>query len=336
MESALRDARVAAGLSQAALAAAAGVSRQAVGAIEGDRHRPSVDAALALARAVGRSVEDLFGAAPAACEPVLGAPLADGSAILAAAVGERVVYAPAAGALAFEGWPHANAVLEDGRPRLLPGADLGALVVVGCDPALASAAAMLPPGGPQRVIALAGSTATALDALRGGRAHAALVHNLPDRLPEAPAGALRLHVARWRVGVACRGRRAPSLAELCERRARVVQREPGASSQRAFAAALAASGAPAPPGPVVSGHLEAARRVADGAAAGVTMEPAALRFGLAFGALEEHVAELWVDPRWRAHPAVAALGNVLRSAAFSARVGLVGGYELDGCGGERG
>jgi DNA-binding XRE family transcriptional regulator len=60
--SALREARTGAGLSQEALAAAAGVSRQAVGAIEAGRHRPSVDAALAIAAAVGRSVEELFAA----------------------------------------------------------------------------------------------------------------------------------------------------------------------------------------------------------------------------------------------------------------------------------
>src|SRR5829696_4001053 len=117
----VREARRAAGLSQAAVAAAAGISRQAVGAIEADRHRPGVDAALAIARAVSRPVEELFAAPPAAAEPVLGTPLPDGSAVLAARVGDRVVYGPAAAAHAIAGWPPANAVLEDGRPRLLPG-----------------------------------------------------------------------------------------------------------------------------------------------------------------------------------------------------------------------
>ncbi|HEY1276484.1 MAG TPA: helix-turn-helix domain-containing protein [Thermoleophilaceae bacterium] len=328
----VREARLAAGLSQGALAAAAGVSRQAVGAIEAGRHRPSVDAALAIARAVGRPVEELFGEAPACAEPVLGAPLPDGSPVLAARVGDRIVYSRATEALAFEGWPLANAVLEDGRPRPLPGGDLDALVVVGCDPALGSAAALLPASGSRHLVALSGSTAGALEAMRHGRAHAALVHNRPGRLPSSPPGVLRLHLARWRVGVASRGRRARSVAELCDRRVRVVQREAGASSQRAFASAVAAHGGPAVAGPVESGHLEVARRVAGGAAAGVTMEPAALRFGLAFRELESHVAELWIDPRWRAHPGVEALGEVLRSQAFTTRMALVGGYELSHCG----
>src|SRR3954454_19572418 len=160
----MREARIEAGLSQGALAAAAGVSRQAVGAIESGLHRPGVDAALAIAADVGRSVEELFGAAAGRPVPVLGPAAADASAVLAARVGERVVYAPASEALAFEGWPRANAVMEDGRPKVLPGADLDGLVIVGCDPALGLAANLLPNAGPRTMIALSGSTGRALQA----------------------------------------------------------------------------------------------------------------------------------------------------------------------------
>jgi DNA-binding XRE family transcriptional regulator len=328
----LREARAAAGLSQAALAAAAGISRQAVGAIEAGRHRPSVDAALAMAAAVGRSVEDLFSPARVQSVPALGDPVAEGAAVLAGRVGGQIVHAGTDRALAFEGWPRANAVLRDGRPQPLPGDDLDGFVIVGCDPALGLAATLLAGAGPRRVIALSGSTTTALDAMRAGRAHAALVHGPQDGLPARPRGTLRIHLARWRVGVAQRAVRPRSVAELCERRVRVVQREPGASSQKAFASAVAAGGGRPPGGPVASGHVDVARRVAHGAAAGVTMEPAAISCGLAFEPLETHVAEVWIDERWREHPAVAALGELLRSAAFTTRLDLVGGYELDACG----
>jgi len=331
----LHEARTVAGLSQAALAAAAGVSRQAVGAIEAGRHRPSVDAALALAAAVGRSVEELFAPAPSSCEPVLGRPAAEGGAVLAARVGDRLVHAPAEDALAFEGWPRANAVLRGGRPMPLPGGDLDGLVLVGCDPALGLAAALLPSGGPRRLIALSGSTAAALDAMAAGRAHGALVHGPQARLPSSPPGTVRYHLARWRVGVASHGRRARSVAELCDRGMRVVQREDGASIQKAFMAAVAAEGGSRPNGVVAAGHMEVAGRVAYGAAAGVTMEPAAISRRLAFAPLEEHVAEVWIDARWREHPGVGAFGGLLRSPAFTARLTLVGGYDLAGCGGER-
>ena len=333
----VRATREARGLSQSALAAAAKISRQAVGAIEAGSYRPSVDVGLAISSVLGVSVEELFGSGqePAAV-PALSREAPVRGALLAARVGDRIVYAAASDALADAGWPQANALLEGGQPRLLPGGDLDGFIVVGCDPALGSVAAMLPSSGPRHLIALSGSTGTALAAMRDGRAHGALVHNRADRLPTPPPGVLRLHLARWRVGIASRGKRPRSISELCERRARVVQRDAGASSQKAFLAAVAAVGGEPPPGPVVPGHMEAARRVVDGALAGVTMEPAALRFELAFDGLEEHVAELWIDARWRTHPAVGALGNVLRSAVCTSRLGLIDGYDVTHCGEQRG
>src|SRR3954464_2717576 len=158
----LREARTAAGLSQAALANAAGVSRQAIGAIEGGLHRPNVDAALAIAAAVDRSVEELFARVPTGSPAVLETVVANGGATLAARVGDRVVHAAAADALAFEGWPPANAVMHGGGVRLLPGGDLDGLIAVGCDPALGMAAGLLPANGPRSVIALSGSTGRAL------------------------------------------------------------------------------------------------------------------------------------------------------------------------------
>ena len=323
----LREARTAAGLSQAALASAAGISRQAVGAIEAGRHRPSVDAALALAAAVGRSVEELFAPAPAVSEAAMGEPVAEGTAVLAARVGARVVHARAGDALAYEGWPRASAVLRDGRPQPLPGADLDGFVLVGCDPALGLASALLPSSGPRRVIALSGSTATALGALRAGRVHAALVHGPPRGLPKRPAGALRLHLARWRVGIANRGHRPRSVAELCDRGTRVVQREQGASSQKAFLAAVAAGAAggrrvPWPPDTLRwRGASRRARRPASRwsrlRSAG-TWRSSRSRSTSSRSGSTRAGASTPPSPR---------SGNLLRSAAFTERLALIGGYE---------
>lgn len=57
----VRSARLAATLTQAELAAAAGVSRQTVVAVEAGDYAPSVYLALALAHRLDRSVEELFG-----------------------------------------------------------------------------------------------------------------------------------------------------------------------------------------------------------------------------------------------------------------------------------
>ncbi len=71
MQSALRERRVAAGLTQAELAGEAGVSRPQISAIEAGRNTPSVTAALALARALGAPVEELFPAEPLVAVPVV-------------------------------------------------------------------------------------------------------------------------------------------------------------------------------------------------------------------------------------------------------------------------
>jgi putative transcriptional regulator len=60
LRSRLRDARAAAGLTQAELAERIGVSRKTINTIENKVFTPSTLVALLLARALGRPVEDLF------------------------------------------------------------------------------------------------------------------------------------------------------------------------------------------------------------------------------------------------------------------------------------
>jgi putative transcriptional regulator len=56
----VRELRTARGLSQRELAAAVGVSRQTVNAIETGRYLPSLPLAIALARFFGVTVEEVF------------------------------------------------------------------------------------------------------------------------------------------------------------------------------------------------------------------------------------------------------------------------------------
>ncbi|MEO6880898.1 MAG: helix-turn-helix transcriptional regulator [Mycobacteriaceae bacterium] len=60
----VRRARTALGLSQAELAAHAGVTRQTLVALEGGGYAPSVYLALAVAARLGHTVEQLFGDPP--------------------------------------------------------------------------------------------------------------------------------------------------------------------------------------------------------------------------------------------------------------------------------
>ena len=168
----LRLARLARGFSQQQLAGMAGVSRQAVSAIESGLSDPSLRVALALARALGMTVEEMFGPGspppPVAARPVaaLGgggrvslAPMGDGFVALPLAGGtvSRAGFLPAGG-LAFgpDGGPDDGSHGAAGRPPGAPGAvgapDTGdglpvqlvrpigpprpTLVVAGCDPAM--------------------------------------------------------------------------------------------------------------------------------------------------------------------------------------------------------
>src|SRR6516225_887535 len=57
----IRRLRTNQGMSQLVLARRTGISRQALGAIEAGIYQPSVSVALSLARALGETVESLFG-----------------------------------------------------------------------------------------------------------------------------------------------------------------------------------------------------------------------------------------------------------------------------------
>lgn len=328
------------GLTQQALAERAGVTRQLVGAMESQRHTPSVTAALAVARVLGVSVEDLFDEGGSPVVPVLDLPASGDAPVRVGRVADVVVADGGSGSGSeAERWVLADGVLSGTMVDLFPGAEPASLVVAGCDPMLGSLAELIERVAGHRVLTVHASTRRAVEALRQGRAHAVVVH--------APGGSLdppddlevrRWRLARWRAGLAGPGRSAPSLDELASRRAKVVQREPGAGTQAALARALSDAGVDDRlPGPLGVGHLDVARRVRSREAkAGVTMEAAALAMGLPFAPLEEHEVELWVGHRWSSAPAVAALVEVLISDAFARRAATVPGYDLAGMGTELG
>ena len=326
----VRELREAKGLSQAELAARAGVSRQLVGAVENGRHLPRVDAGLALAAALDASVEALSAPRRPTVEGVLGALPADGTPVRAGRVGDRLVCAPTRAA--FEGWEVADGVLADGSLALHDDARPG-VVAVGCDPALGLAAQLVAARSAESVLAVAASTREAVTALAGGRAHIGLVHGPQDRLPSCDGEVTRLHLSQWRVGLAApaeAGRR--RIDEALAGRSRVVQRRAGAGSQAAFERALRAEGATVPDGPVVDGHVEAAWLAARIGLAAVTIEPAAIAAGLAFHPLETHTAELWIDRAWVDEPGVRRLGEALTSPELARRLTAVGGYDLTATG----
>lgn len=338
----LRQRRQESGLTQAELAARAGVSRQLVAAVEAGRNVPAVDAALALARVLGTTVEQLFGAPAPAVTPALGGWLDDGTLLRVGRVGDRLVAAALADhGVAGEAFARSDGVSREGALRLFEGATPAGAVVAGCEPAFGVAERMLDGLGSRSLLSISTTTDAALRALRRETVHAAVVHGRADHLPEPGVAVVRWHVARWRVGLAAPpGTRGRSLAALLTSAKVIVQREAGAASQQAFERAAAVgvregrqrSPTRRPATLTAAGHLEAARLAAALGGAGVTTEASAGAFGLRFLPLEEHVVELWAADRWRDHPGIDALANLLNSASFTQRVGQFGGYDLRDCG----
>ena len=144
----LRVARLARGRSQQQIADVAGVSRQAVSAVESGVPDPSLRAALALARALGMTIEELFGrdhaAVPVAAIPVT--PLGGtGARVTLASMGDGYVALPLRRATVSRGGfvPAGGLVAEDNRGRrrmsrtVRPvGPPRPTEVAAGCDPAL--------------------------------------------------------------------------------------------------------------------------------------------------------------------------------------------------------
>lgn len=331
----LRDRRLECGLTQTELAGRAGVSRQLIAAVEARHNTPAVDAALRLARALGTTVEDLFSPPTGTVISALGTELPNDTPLRVGSVGDQIV----ATALADHGtagpvWATPDGVLKAGELRLFPNATPAGLVLAGCDPALGIADAMLRGLGPRSLLSVSAATGTALGALERDCIHAAVVHGPDARLPEPPVPVIRVHLARWLVGLAVPvTQRRQSLETLLAGKTRIAQRDPAAASQQALQRVLDRAGLPAPPrGPQVDGHIEAARTAGALNCAAVTTEAAARAFRLPFLPIEHHTVQIWIAQRWIDHPATDALCNLITSGAFTQRIGQFPGYDLTGCG----
>ena len=355
-----------------------GVTRQAVSAIESGYSDPSLRVAFALARALGLSVEKLFGPGePAeAVTAVSVAPLADrGERVSLVPVGERLVALPLrgdtgaglgfvpAGGLAVAPGP---APRSFGRP--VPATVSGAtgyaeqnagpglvsvrpvapprptLVVAGCDPALPLLAAPLALLDPPIAFAWwpCGSGA-ALRLAEQGLVHAAGVHSKNGSGqggPPDPEGTGVIGFAAWREGIALRpdlGSTVTSLDTIAQHGLRIVNRESGSEARNLLDTECRRLGIA--PGDLpgydtrAAGHLQVASAISAGlAAAGITTEPAARVYGLAFVPLAEEHFSLVIPAEHAASREVQALLKVLSSPWLLAQLAAIPGYDAASCG----
>ena len=351
----LRLARQARGLSQQQLAGVAGVTRQAVSAVESGHSDPSLRVALALARALGMAVEELFGPGDPA-DPVLARPVApasgEGSRVMLATVGDTFVALPLhADTAARMGFGAAGGLVVsasgDGQPAIEVrpiGPPRPTLVVAGCDPALPlleTPLALLDPP-----IAFAWWPCGSGEALRlaaAGLVHAAGVHQSggereAGQATEIPGGAEVAGFAAWREGLVVRpGAGVRGLDDVARQRLRLVNREVGAQARTLLDRECARLGlTPAElPGydSQAAGHLQVAAAIAGRLAdAGVSSEPAALAYGLDFLPLASEQFDLVLPAKHAASREAAGLLKVLTSPWLLAQLASLPGYDPASCG----
>ena len=309
---ALRRAR---GLSQRALAETAGITRQAVGAIESGRMQPSVGIALALAAALDTSVEDLFGARRER-RPL---PARVATATIA---GRSVRHALDAEHLAIE--PSESSV-----PNIF---------IAGCDLAvgLLSRHAMQR-SRDTRVLWLTMTNRTALAALARGDVHAAVVHTGVAARPSPRAEGLAcFELATTEAGWLA-GRGNPlgfrGAADLVRSKARVANRPAGAGARQLLDQQFRRAGLDPQQLPgyrrELAGQLDAGRAIAQGFAdAAVGMGSVARLFDLAFVPLREERCALLVPRESLASSEIRTLLDALRSNAFRRDLEALNTYDV--------
>jgi putative molybdopterin biosynthesis protein len=349
----LRLARQARGFSQQQLAGMAGVSRQAVSAVEAGLSDPSLRVALALARALGVTVEELFG--PAIPEPVVPvralAPLGkSGARVSLAPVGDAFVALPLSGATVTRaGFAPAGGRVS-GEDEVSPlGPPRPTLVVAGCDPALPLLElplSLLDP--PVSFIWWPCPSQEALNLAADGLVHVAGAH-LRGRSGEyntGPAGELLrggaevIGFCSWREGLVLRPEltgRISGLADVAAAGLRVVNREPGAEARRVLDREMARFGLSAGQltgyETTATGHLELAAAIAAGLAdAGIASEPAALAYDLAFVPLTVERFDLVVPAAHVGSREVQGLLRALSSPWLLDQLASLPGYAIAQCG----
>jgi len=324
----LRERRLQQGWSQHQLAQQAGLSRQALNALERGHAQPSVETALALATILGTTVEALFGENDSAPLPLPTRVGPAGTRLLLAEVDGRV----RGHALDASSGEPADALVEDPRrPPVLLEAERWRrkLLVAGCDPALRMLAIRS-----GRARWLNAGTGKAVDLLVNRQVHVVGVHSLTERDRRRLRGTLLVHLATWPLGLAVRRgnpRSIRGVADLARPDVRLVNREFGSSARVLLDRLLLDVGLA---NAKVTGYHDQARSheavaqaVALGSAdVGVTTQAAAAAYGLELHQLSEESFNLVVRPDELARPEVQGLLAVARTPSFHRDVGALPGY----------
>jgi len=361
IENRLRERRQLAALSQKQLAEMAGITRQAVCAVEADQYSPATSVALQLARALRCRVEDLFSIKH-------GGEIIEGELLVAVSqtseparaqvtqIGHRLLVrpldgfgeltslsAPADGLLiGFE--PSGNRVkvkLFKDREALRR-----KIVVAGCDPAMFLAGEHVRKQHQENLVPCLMGSSLALGALKRGEVHVAGIHladessgawKLPDlRRVLGDMDFIVVTFAHWEEGfIVPQGnpKKIRAIADIAKPKVKIVNRELGSGARRLLDNQLNANGIKPNHvrgyGEEVLSHLEIASRIRAGMAdAGIGVRSAAAICGLDFVPLQRERYDLVIPKTYyETLSGLRVLLDTMVSKPFRDELEALGGYD---------
>jgi len=363
----LKTIRTQRGLSQGDLAARAGITRQAVSAIESNLYLPTTAVALRLASVLACHVEDLFSLIPTE-DIVEGTlighfPQSETSThpirVKVSTIGKRTIIRP----VTDLGEQLSFAVPADGyvteTDRTLSGSTVHVTLsrdreaieqeisVAGCDPAIFLVGEHLRRHKDRTtVVGWTMGSMAALQSLQRGEVHVAGMHLFDPVTSESNLPFLRralkgsgydvVTFATWEEGFLVRRGNPLSIrtaADLAEPMVTMVNREEGSGARLLLDQRLRASGVE----PVqvrgydriVSSHAEVARAIAGRQAeVGIGIRSAAQQFNLDFVPLQTARYDLVVPKSYlKSHPTLTHLFETLVSRPFRNEIAALGGYD---------
>lgn len=365
----LKSFRIRKGLSQSELATLAGITRQAISAIESNQYLPATGVALQLASVLGCRVEDLFSLVPVE-ETIEGSLVGhmpvDGTQqapirVKVSRVGKRLVVRPVQDVgelfpytISADGYIKSLSVGVSVRVTLAR--DRHAIEqeiwVAGCDPAIFLAGEYLRrQKDPASVVGWTMGSRAALQALERHEVHVAGIHLYDPVTGESNLPFLRrwlkgsgydvITFATWEEGILIRRGNPKSIrtvADLADPAVTLVNREEGSGARFLLDQRLRAAGiAPAMIrgyDSIASSHFDVARAVATHQAdVGIGILSAARQFGLDFVPLQTARYDLVVPkPYLKSHPVLNHLFDTLTTKAFRHEIEALGGYDTSDTG----
>lgn len=350
-------ARLRRGLSQADLARAAAISRQALFQIETGGALPRVDTAVRIARFLDMDVESLFGNEGETDIPV-GEPQGSAGARvdLIRLDGRWITHPSDDPDRIGAGFPASDGVLVAGsgqtaaRTRATPAALAENIFLAGCDPALemlAQAATQAARRG--RCVWIPCGNEAALGRLLRGEAHVAGVH-FGGKSDEANLAAVRklgldkscamLRFSSWEQGWMIAhpaGKSFRGIESLAGSKLRLANREAGSGCRIELDRMARLAGVPVENikgyDTVTTNHAGCARRIASGYAdVGMGCAAMAKTFGLAFTPTVQVAFDLVIRRDQLDRPLVRAICDLIQSGKFLRELACVPGYETSASG----